>query len=356
MLAGLLALGVPVVTAGPAQAVNQPVPNHAGLVPSVPRTNMPRIANGEIWDIEVVGNRVFIAGSFTSLANTTGNTATVNQAGLAAYNFTTGQIDMTFRPTFGGGGVSCVEASPDGSALYVGGTFNTINGVSKKKLAQISLTTGAAIAGFKANGDGLVNQIAVSDTTVYAGGRFTKINGTTMVGLAAVNRTTGALDTSFQNQLSGGIGVNGQITVQGLMLTHDNSKLVVQHTARRVAGQDRTGMAIINDVGEVDDIHPKNKKDPGERLARWALAKDYGKELIYSGPLFKSSAVKNGAIRVTFDQSGAGLKSRDGGALKRFEIAGGDKVWKWADAKIDGTDSVLVSSPEVKQPAAVRYT
>jgi len=117
----------------------------------------------------------------------------------------------------------------------------------------------------------------------------------------------------------------------------------------------KTGMAIINDVGEVDDIHPKNKKDPGERLARWALAKDYGKELIYSGPLFKSSAVKNGAIRVTFDQSGAGLKSRDGGALKRFEIAGGDKVWKWADAKIDGTDSVLVSSPEVKQPAAVRY-
>lgn len=117
----------------------------------------------------------------------------------------------------------------------------------------------------------------------------------------------------------------------------------------------KTGMAIINDVGEVDDIHPKNKKDPGERLARWALAKDYGKELVYSGPLFKSSEVKDGAIRVTFDQSGTGLKSRDGGALKRFEIAGADKVWKWADAKIDGSDSVLVSSAEVKQPAAVRY-
>jgi hypothetical protein len=58
---------------------------------------------------------------------------------------------------------------------------------------------------------------------------------------------------------------------------------------------------------------------------------------------------------VTFDQSGAGLKSRDGGALKRFEIAGADKVWKWADAKIDGTDSVLVSSAEVKAPVAVRY-
>jgi sialate O-acetylesterase len=131
-------------------------------------------------------------------------------------------------------------------------------------------------------------------------------------------------------------------------LCQDRMRLVLATTPK-------TGMAIINDVGEANDIHPKNKKDPGERLARWALAKDYDKELIYSGPLFKSSEVKDGAIRVTFDQAGTGLKSRDGGALKRFEIAGADKVWKWADAKIDGTDSVIVSSAEVKAPVAVRY-
>lgn len=131
-------------------------------------------------------------------------------------------------------------------------------------------------------------------------------------------------------------------------LLQDRMRLVLGTTPK-------TGMAIINDVGDAKDIHPKNKKDPGERLARWALAKDYGMDIIYSGPLFKSSEVKDGAIRVTFDQSGKGLKSRDGGALKRFEIAGADKVWHWADAKIDGTDSVIVSSAEVKQPAAVRY-
>lgn len=131
---------------------------------------------------------------------------------------------------------------------------------------------------------------------------------------------------------------------------------LLQDRMRRVLGTTpKTGMAITNDVGEANDIHPKNKKDPGERLARWALAKDYGKQLVYSGPLFKSSAVKDGAIRVTFEQSGTGLKSRDGGALKRFEIAGADKVWRWAEAKIDGTDSVIVSSAEVKQPTAVRY-
>ena len=114
-------------------------------------------------------------------------------------------------------------------------------------------------------------------------------------------------------------------------------------------------MAIINDVGDAKDIHPRNKKDPGERLARWALVKDYGKEMVYSGPLFKTSVEKNGALRVTFDQSGSGLRSRDGGALKRFEIAGADKVWKWADARIDGTDSVIVSNADVKAPVAVRY-
>ncbi len=117
----------------------------------------------------------------------------------------------------------------------------------------------------------------------------------------------------------------------------------------------KTGMAVINDVGEVSDIHPKDKMTPGSRLARWALAKDYGRDLVYSGPLFKASEVKDGVVRVTFDHAGQGLKSRDGADLKRFEIAGSDRVWHWADAKIEGKDRVLVSNADVKQPVAVRY-
>ena len=141
---------------------------------------------------------------------------------------------------------------------------------------------------------------------------------------------------------------NAPGTPDSWALTQDRMRLVLATTPK-------TGMAITNDVGEANDIHPKNKKDPGERLARWALAKDYGQTLTYSGPLFQSSQTLDNAIRVTFDQSGSGLKSRDGGPLKRFEIAGPDKVWHWADAKIDSPNSVLVSSPQVKQPAAVRY-
>ncbi|MBQ78676.1 MAG: sialate O-acetylesterase [Planctomycetaceae bacterium] len=131
-------------------------------------------------------------------------------------------------------------------------------------------------------------------------------------------------------------------------LLQDRMRQVLQTTPK-------TGMAVINDVGEATDIHPKNKKDPGERLARWALAKDYGHDLTYSGPLYRSSELKDGAIRITFDQCGDGLRVRDGGALQRFEIAGDDQVWRWADANIDGTNSVLVSSAHVPKPIAVRY-
>ncbi|WP_404305586.1 sialate O-acetylesterase [Neorhodopirellula lusitana] len=131
-------------------------------------------------------------------------------------------------------------------------------------------------------------------------------------------------------------------------LLQDRMRLILDTTPK-------TGMATINDVGEANDIHPKDKQAPGERLARWALVKDYGKDLVYSGPLFKSSNVNGNAIEVTFDQAGEGLKSRNNEQLKRFEIAGQDRVWHWADAKVEGTDSVLVSSEEVPNPVAVRY-
>lgn len=131
---------------------------------------------------------------------------------------------------------------------------------------------------------------------------------------------------------------------------------LLQDRMRRILeSTPKTGMAIINDIGEADDIHPKNKHDVGERLARWALAKDYGRDLVHSGPLFASHEVKGGSIEVTFSSVGEGLKSRDGGALKRFEIAGDDKVWHWADAKITGSDTVSLSHPDLPAPVAARY-
>lgn len=130
-----------------------------------------------------------------------------------------------------------------------------------------------------------------------------------------------------------------------------------------------TGMAVaidLADAGNPDDIHPKNKQDVGERLARWALAKDYGKkDLVYSGPLYREMKADAKGIRIVFDSVGSGLTvaTKTGrepivadprGKLQGFAIAGEDRKWVWADAVIDG-ETVLVSSPAVPKPVAVRY-
>ncbi len=114
----------------------------------------------------------------------------------------------------------------------------------------------------------------------------------------------------------------------------------------------KTGQAVIIDIGEARDIHPKNKQDVGKRLALNALAKDYKKSVVYSGPMFKSVEFSGNRATVHFDHA-TGLISKNG-PLKHFQIAGKDKKFVWADAKIEG-NSVVVSSELVKDPASVRY-
>ena len=132
-----------------------------------------------------------------------------------------------------------------------------------------------------------------------------------------------------------------------------------------------TAMAVTIDTGDAN-VHPKNKYDVGERLARLALVKDYGrKDLVLTGPLYKGMKVESGKIRIFFDYAGKGLMVgkkngmdpvvEDVGAkLKRFAIAEvdpsaqGKMKWAWAEAVIDG-DTVVVSSPEIHKPVAVHY-
>ena len=135
---------------------------------------------------------------------------------------------------------------------------------------------------------------------------------------------------------------------------------------RKVLDHQNVGMAVLNDVGEVRDIHPRNKIDPGKRLALWALAKDYGRsDLVYSGPLYKSHRTDGSKVEITFSNVGEGLmtahKNLHWGTkpireeLRGFQICGADRVWKWAKAKITDNDSVLVWHPEIKAPDEVRY-
>ena len=115
-----------------------------------------------------------------------------------------------------------------------------------------------------------------------------------------------------------------------------------------------TGMVVTADIGDVNDIHPKNKKDVGKRLSRWALAKTYGFEnIVYSGPLYKSMKKLEDKIRIDFYYTGSGLELRKD-VQNCFEIAGQDKVFYQAEVKIEGS-VIVVNSDKVTEPESVRY-
>lgn len=137
---------------------------------------------------------------------------------------------------------------------------------------------------------------------------------------------------------------------------------------------DKCGMACIIDLGEAEDIHPVRKREVGERLARLSLAADYGKKVIANGPRFESYKIHGGSVTITFSDVADGLRvlpsgdfakerygtlnervqKAEAGTLTGFQIAGADRIWHWADARIEG-NTVVVSSPDVPQPLAVRY-
>ncbi|MBW7995539.1 MAG: sialate O-acetylesterase [Candidatus Glassbacteria bacterium] len=115
-----------------------------------------------------------------------------------------------------------------------------------------------------------------------------------------------------------------------------------------------TGMAVTTDIGEADDIHPRNKQDVGLRLARAARATAYMERIEYSGPLYESLEIEGGKARISFTHTGEGLVVRDDGEPAGFEIAGQDRRFVQATARIEG-ELVVVWSDEVPTPVAVRY-
>jgi sialate O-acetylesterase len=116
-----------------------------------------------------------------------------------------------------------------------------------------------------------------------------------------------------------------------------------------------TGMAVAIDLGEWNDIHPLNKEDVGKRLAlaarRLACGDD---EVVHSGPIYESMRIEGNKIVLAFAHVGSGLVSRGGGGLKHFAIAGADKKFVWAQARIEGSE-VVVWNEDVTDPVAVRY-
>lgn len=135
----------------------------------------------------------------------------------------------------------------------------------------------------------------------------------------------------------------------------ENSKsYIVREAQLKTLSVPKTGMAVTSDIGDVTNIHPANKQDVGDRLALWALAKDYHKKVVYSGPIYKKVEVKGNSMVITFDYADGGLVFKDKNGESNFLISGSDKVFKKADVKVNGKKLIL-SNAGISAPAAVRY-
>lgn len=130
----------------------------------------------------------------------------------------------------------------------------------------------------------------------------------------------------------------------------------VNREAMRLVTSDvpNTGMVVSIDTGDAIALHPKNKKPIGIRHALLALKRVYGKDVVESGPRFRKQRIDGDRIILEFDSVGSGLMPAKPGTLDSFAIAGADRQWHWADARIEG-NTVIVSSPNVDRPVAVRY-
>lgn len=117
----------------------------------------------------------------------------------------------------------------------------------------------------------------------------------------------------------------------------------------------RTGQAVIIDIGEGKDIHPRNKQDVARRLARWALARDYGIDIAHESPTYKSMKREGNKVVLTFDHVGGGLGTFDVAEVRGFAIAGSDRKFASAHARVTGKNRVEVWADAVSEPVAVRY-
>jgi len=137
-------------------------------------------------------------------------------------------------------------------------------------------------------------------------------------------------------------------------LPEESNWAELRHSQFKNLSLSNTAMTVNIDLGEWNDIHPDNKKDVGERLALSAMKLAYHANIVYSGPLYADYEINEKTIEITFSNMGSGLISNDGKQLSEFAIAGKDKNYVWAKAKIVG-NKVIVWSDTIQNPKYVRY-
>ncbi len=230
--------GLGLVASAPAQADTAPP---AGTPATVSADGLPTWqVNGVVWAQEVVGNNVFVGGSFSAARPpgvAAGGAGEVAAGNFFAYDLSTGNRVASMAHSVNGQMLT-VRKSPDGSRVYIGGDFTTVDGQPRNHIAAFNGTTGALITSFSPSISGQVRALAVSTTTVYAGGTFSKVGSSTRGRLAAFNPTNGALLSWAPTA--------DDYKVSAMVMTPDNTKVVVGGSFSTLSGVPANGMGAVD--------------------------------------------------------------------------------------------------------------
>ncbi|MGN6407163.1 MAG: PKD domain-containing protein [Curtobacterium sp.] len=277
-------------------------------------TSLPTVqVDGVVWSQVVVGNTVFVGGSFTTAqpAGASAGAAGTPRANMLAYDITTGQLVTSFAPQFNAQ-VRSIAASPDGTRLYVAGDFTSVNGVTKNRLVALDPTTGAVITSFKANVNGQVLAVKATADTVFFGGGFSGVDGVTRTRAAAVKASDGSI-LPFAPAVP-------DHSVRALVVSPDGSKVVLGGSFLSLNGSTNPGRGM----GMVDAATGATNLpwavgglvyDAGDKSAIWSLSTDgtniYGTAYVYG-------SLSDGNLEGTFNASW------NGGTINWIEDCHGD--------------------------------
>ena len=199
--------------------------------------------DGVAWQAVTLGNTVYVAGRFSNARpyGASPGTQLVSRRNLLAFDLTTGVLKSNWAPVLNGQALS-IAASPDGSRIYVGGDFTTVNGVTRNRIAALDPNTGALISGFAPSVGATVRAVVASNSTVWFGGTFTNVGSASRNRLAAVNASNGALLSWAPNAQNG--------RVNALTLSPEQGRVVVGGAFTTLNGSNRPGYGL----GMVDAV------------------------------------------------------------------------------------------------------
>jgi hypothetical protein len=237
-LGWVVALAVIVATGVPAAAA----PGHQVIVSADPADWTPHVRGGQVNAIVVVGNKVIVGGTFTEVRRSNQSTFLPRNA-IFAFDRLTGAIDTSFVPVLDGA-VEALAVAPDGQSVFVGGSFNTVNGTSRRKVARLNVANGQLVTSFSANTNGKVLDLAVLGNRLFMAGSFSTVKALPFQALAAVDVASGTPDPGVNFTFTD--PRQGPVRVVKIDVTPDGSRLVAIGNFRLVSGADRQQIVMFD--------------------------------------------------------------------------------------------------------------